>query len=74
MAIVCTKRKTTPAEQLWKGYCRKCGSEFEAQRSDLTVEMCPREHYEFAHHNCSACGGQTIFYPVIHDNGRPRGR
>lgn len=45
------------------GSCRSCGSKFKAHRSELRVETCPREHYEFAHHRCSECGGDVIFYP-----------
>lgn len=63
----CTKQGKMKDSQIWKGRCRRCGAEFEAQRHELKVDRCPREGYEFAHADCSECGGKSglavILYP-----------
>ncbi len=63
----CTKKGRNSKITIWKGSCRQCGAEFEAERCELNVERCPREGYEFAHANCVECGSfagnSLILYP-----------
>lgn len=61
------RKAFNPSNQLFRGVCRICMAEFEAHRSELKVERCLREHYEFAHADCSECntkaGNAVILYP-----------
>ena len=56
--------------QLFRGTCSVCGSEYEAERTELKVEDGgQREPGEFAHAVCTICkkrgqGGYLILYPV----------
>lgn len=63
----CVKRGVKNGSAIFTGRCRQCKAEFEAARCELTVIRCPREHYEFAHADCSECGGRAgnavILYP-----------
>ena len=63
----CTKTGSKKDSQIWKGHCRQCKSEFEAERIELNISRCPRDGYEFAHSDCSECGAKSgnalILYP-----------
>jgi hypothetical protein len=52
--------------QIFEGNCRECGARYRAIRMELRVERCPREHYEFAHADCSECSttDNVILYPI----------
>lgn len=60
-----TKSGNDPKEQVFSGSCSCCKAEFKAKRWELRVETCPREHYEFAHADCSFCGAKNmvLLYP-----------
>jgi MinD superfamily P-loop ATPase len=62
MELLRAGRKELPFE----GECTKCSARYRAARSELHVEYCPREHYEFAHADCSECGkcNGVVLYPV----------
>lgn len=62
----CTKKGNNPDNQVWTGSCRKCKAEFEAVRSELKVDRCPREGYEFAHSYCSECGAKSGFAVILY--------
>ncbi len=62
MELLRAGRKELPFE----GECTKCGAIYRASRSELNVEHCLREHYEFAHADCGECGKRNgvLLYPV----------
>jgi len=63
MELLRAGRKELPFE----GYCTYCYARYRASRGELNVEHCPREHYEFAHADCSECGKRNgvLLYPIM---------
>lgn len=65
-------KRCVPGIQIWKGACRNCKSEAEAQEKELThIEHCQREG-SWSWEKCPVCGfgkrgsgyGGMLFYPV----------
>lgn len=48
---------------VFRGRCPACWAVIEAERVELAVEHCPREHYEFAHLDCLQCKADMVMYP-----------
>jgi len=48
---------------VFRGRCPACRAVIEAERTEVMVEQCPREHYEFAHFNCLQCKAGMVMYP-----------
>lgn len=57
-----------PQNRTFRGSCRVCGAVWEAKASELTIDSCPRERYEFAHKDCDECNARApmavILYPM----------
>jgi hypothetical protein len=69
--MVVIKRGIPKASQLWRGQCRSCGSEAEAQECEMThITEDQREGGRFSWEKCPVCGlggttgyGGMLFYP-----------
>ena len=48
---------------VFRGKCPACWAVIEAERAELSVEQCLREHYEFAHFDCLQCQAKMVMYP-----------
>jgi hypothetical protein len=68
-----TKRNTPPDKIKWSGWCRACGSEAEAEQSEMTsITHDLREGGMFAWVKCPVCQvgpyGGMLFYPAALTN------
>jgi hypothetical protein len=58
------KRGIPPQEELWKGTCRSCKSEYEAIKKDIVDKIifskAIRDH---AKETCEVCGEDFFLYP-----------
>lgn len=61
MARVVKPGKQKPP--VFRGRCPSCGAVIEADRTELTCEICPRERYEFSHFRCLQCDSPMVLYP-----------
>jgi hypothetical protein len=64
-----TKQNTPPDKRKWTGSCRACGSEAEAEQSEMTaITHDQREGGSFSWEKCPVCKagpyGGMLFYPV----------
>ena len=59
------KRGIPPQEEIWKGTCRSCKSEYEAIRKDITDKIIfTKDIRDHAKAPCEICGSEFFLYPT----------
>jgi hypothetical protein len=61
----CTKRGIPPQEEIWRGTCRSCKSEYEATKKEIADKIVfSKTIRDYAKEICEICGENFFLYPI----------